>query len=104
MGKFMGLWCSTKTTDDWIQRNWKPNLKHGVTCYPVERGFFIFEFISKEDRDLIFRNGPYFMVRQGLYLNKWAPDFDPSIDLPKEVSVWVRLPNLPVHCWDFESL
>ena len=25
-------------------------------------------------------------------------------DLPKEVPVWVRLPNLLVHCWDFESL
>ena len=31
MGQFMGLWPSTKSTDDWIQRNWKPNLKHLVT-------------------------------------------------------------------------
>ena len=44
------------------------------------------------------------MGTQGLYLNKWTPDFDPTIDLPKEVPVWVRLPNLPVHCWDFDSL
>jgi hypothetical protein len=104
VGHFMGLWPSTKTTYDWIQRNWRPNLEHGVTCYPVGRGFFVFEFISEEDRDLIFRNGPYFMGKQGLYLNKWTPDFDPLVDLPKEVSVWIRLPNLPMHCWDFESL
>ena len=64
----------------------------------------IFEFILEEDLDLIFRNDPYFMGTQGLYLNKWTPDFDPSVDLPKEVPVWVKLPNLPVHCWDFESL
>ena len=44
------------------------------------------------------------MGTQGLYLNKWTPYFDPSIDIPREVSVWVRLPNLLVHCWDFESL
>jgi hypothetical protein len=100
----MGLWPSTKTTDDWIQRNWRPNLEHGVTCYPIGRGFFVFEFISEEDRDLIFRNGPYFMGTQGLYLNKWTPNFDPLVDLPKEVPVWVKLPNLPMHCWDFESL
>jgi hypothetical protein len=104
VGQFMGLWPSSKTTDDWIQRNWKPNLAHGVTCYPVGRGFFVFEFISEEDRDLIFRNGPYFMGSQGLYLNKWTPDFDPMVDTPKEVPVWVRLPNLPMHCWDSESL
>jgi hypothetical protein len=48
VGQFMGLWPSTKTMDDWIQRNWRPQLQHSVTCYPVARGFFIFEFISKE--------------------------------------------------------
>jgi hypothetical protein len=89
VGQFMGLWPSAKTTDDWIQRNWRPLLQSSVTCYPVGRGFFIFEFISKEDRDLIFRSGPYFMGTQGLYLNRWMPDFDPSIDVPKEVPVWV---------------
>ena len=98
VGQFMGLWPSAKTTDNWIQRNWKPHLKQGVTCHPLSSGYFLFEFINKEDKDLIFRNGPYFMGSQGLYLNRWSPNFDPSVDLPKEVSVWVRLPNLPVHC------
>jgi hypothetical protein len=45
VGQFMGLWPSTKTMDDWIQRNWRPQLQHNVTCYPVARGFFVFEFI-----------------------------------------------------------
>lgn len=44
------------------------------------------------------------MGTQGLYLNRWSPDFVPSVDVPKEVPVWVRLPNLPVHCWNFQSL
>jgi len=44
------------------------------------------------------------MGTQGLYLNRWTPDFDPSVDLPTEVPVWVRLPNLPIHCWNFEAL
>eukprot|EP00253_Pinus_taeda_P001787 PITA_01787 len=104
VGQFMGRWPSTKTTDEWIQRNWRPQLKNSVICYPVGRGFFIFEFTTKEDRDLVFRNGPYFMGNQGLYLNKWTPDFDPSVDVPKEVPVWVRLPNLPIHCWSYQSL
>ena len=44
------------------------------------------------------------MGSQGLYLNRWTPDFDPNVDVPKEVPVWVRLPNLPVHCWNPEAL
>ena len=29
VGQFMGLWPSAKTTDEWIQRNWKLHLKQG---------------------------------------------------------------------------
>ena len=68
------------------------------------KGFFLFEFSEKDDKKLIFYNGPYLMGPQGLYLNKWTPDFDPAVNVPTAVPVWVRLPNLPVHCWNWESL
>ena len=32
------------------------------------------------------------------------PYFDPTVDMPKEVPVRVRLLNLPVHSWNFHSL
>lgn len=64
----------------------------------------MFVFENAEDRSLIFRNGPYFMGPQGLYLNKWSPDFDPAQDVPTAVPVWVRLPHLPLHCWSQKSL
>ena len=44
------------------------------------------------------------MGNQGLYLNKWTPDFHLSINTPKEVPVWVQLPNLPIHCWSYHTL
>jgi hypothetical protein len=44
------------------------------------------------------------MGPQGLYLNRWHPSFDPELEVPKEVTVWVRLPNLPIHCWNSSSL
>jgi hypothetical protein len=77
VGQFVGLWPSPRTTENWIQKNWHPLITSSVTCYAVGRGFFLFEFISRDDRDLIFRNGSYFMGPQGLYLNRWTPDFDP---------------------------
>ena len=104
IGQFTGLWPSPKTTDSWVQRNWRPLISKNVASYSVGRGYFLFDFESKEDKDLIFRNGPYFMGPQGLYLNGWTPDFDPEADTPKTVPVWVRLPNLPMHCWNSKSL
>ena len=44
------------------------------------------------------------MGPQGLYLNKWTPDFDPTQDIPSVVLVWVCLPHLPLHCWNSVSL
>ena len=44
------------------------------------------------------------MGPQGLYLNKWTPDFDPTQDVTSAVPVWVRLPHLPLHCWNTDSL
>lgn len=87
IGQFTGLWPSPKTVENWTQRNWAPLIKEGVKSYSVGKGFYVFVFESSDDRSLIFRNGPYFMGQQGLYLNKWSPDFDPSQDVPSAVPV-----------------
>ena len=44
------------------------------------------------------------MGTQGMYLNRWTPNFNAEADVPKEVPVLVRLPNLPVHCWNIQTL
>jgi len=90
--------------ENWVIKNWKPLIKNSVTSYFLGRVFFLFEFTVKEDKDLIFRNGPYFMGPQGLYLNKWMLNFNPKVDIPTVVPVWVRLLNLPIHCWNWDSL
>jgi len=48
--------------------------------------------------------GRTFMEQGRMYLNRWAPDFDPELDVPSAVSVWIQLPHLPLHCWNEESL
>lgn len=104
IGQFTGLWPSPKSVENLTQRNWSPLIKEGVKSYFVGKGFFVFVFKNSNDKSLIFRNGPYFMRQQGLYLNKWSPDFDPSQDIPSTVPVWVQLPHLPLHCWNQKTL
>ena len=70
IGQFTGLWPSPKTTDSWVQRNWRPLISKNVASYSVGRVYFLLDFESKEVKDLIFKNGPYFKGSQGLYLNR----------------------------------
>lgn len=58
VGQFTGLWPSPKATEASVSKNWRPLIKQSVTSYFLGQGYFLFEFISKEDKDLIFRNGP----------------------------------------------
>jgi hypothetical protein len=104
IGQFTGLWPSSKAVEDWVKRNWIPLVLEGIKSHYVNKGLFVFVFDNAEDRSLIFRNGPYFLGPQGLYLNKWSRDFDPAQDVPTDVPVWVRLPHLPLHCWNQRSL
>ena len=56
--QFTGLWPSPKTTDSWVQRNWRPLISKNVASYSVGRGYFLLDFESKEDKDLILGMGP----------------------------------------------
>jgi len=98
VGQFTGLWPSPRSVQKWVECNWNTMIQGKIAIRFCGRGFYTFLFESKEDRNLIFRNGPYFMDSRGLYLNRWSPDFDPEMDIPNAVMVWVRLPNLLLHC------
>ena len=49
--------------------------------------FFCFLFENKDDKDLVFRSGPYFMGLRGLYLNRWSLSFDPEKGVPSAMLV-----------------
>ena len=65
ISQFTSPWPSPKAIDGCVQRNWRPLVSKGIRNHFVGRGFYAFVFYSVVDRDLIFRNGPYFMGPQG---------------------------------------
>lgn len=44
----------------WIVWNWLPLIKERMSHFFYGKGFYIFYFKLKEDKDLIFYNSPYF--------------------------------------------
>jgi hypothetical protein len=103
IGKFTGLWPSPKMVEAWMDDSWKSLIKGKASLFAVGRGFFVFSFLSKEDCDLVFRSGPYFMGSRGLFLAPWTLDFNPEAEITA-APVWVRLPHLPLHLWGTSSL
>jgi hypothetical protein len=103
IGKFTGLWPSPKMVEAWMDDRWKMLIQGNVSLCAVGRGFFVFIFSRKEDRDLVFKSGPYFMGSRGLFLAPWTLDFNPGAEIIA-APVWVRLPHLPLHLWGIRSL
>ena len=44
------------------------------------------------------------MGSKGLQLNNWNPHFNVENDIPSTIHVWVKLPFLPLHCWNYKTL
>jgi hypothetical protein len=103
IGKFTGLRPSPKTVEAWMDDRWKPLIQGKFSLCAVGRGFFLFSFSRTEDRDLVFKSGPYFMGARGLFLAPWTLDFNPGAEITA-APVWVRLPHLPLHLWGKRSL
>jgi hypothetical protein len=103
IGKFTGLWPSPKTVEAWIEERWRPMIQGHILRSAVGRGYYAFSFSEKEDRDLVFRSGPYFMGSRGLFLAPWTLDFNPGAEITA-APVWVRLPHLPLHLWGRSTL
>lgn len=104
IGQFTGLWPSPKTVQGWTERNWPDKVNGKISIRFCGKGYYTFHFESRANKDLIFRNGSYFMDSRSLYLRKWTPDFDPELDVPNVVPVWVCLPHLPLHYWGDDSV
>ena len=103
IGKFTGLWPNPKAVDQWIAERWSSLAPSHISLCAAGRGYFVFIFENKEERDLIFRSGPYFMGSRGLFLAPWSLDFNPEAEITA-APVWVRLPHLPLHLWGKSSL
>jgi hypothetical protein len=78
----MGLWPSLREMAQWLDQKWKKMIKGQLSTTFCGKGLYVFLFENKADRDLIFRNGPYFMGSRGMYLNKWTLDFSAENDIP----------------------
>jgi len=60
--KFMGIWPMEKALHAWIKNN--EEAKGEINLPLGSKGFFTVVFTNLEDKDKVFKGGPYFMLQQ----------------------------------------
>jgi len=98
--RFNCFWPKSMDLFLWVFRTWT-NLCDIHLC---SKGFFIVKFRTAEERDIIMREGPWFMGSTGFFISPWFPEFDPNTMVVSRMPVWVHLHNLPLHFWSPQVL
>ncbi|XP_028550871.1 uncharacterized protein LOC114579679 [Dendrobium catenatum] len=52
----------------------------------------------------ILEGGPWYIGGNIIGLDKWSPNFSPETLKGLTAPIWIRLPCLPLHCWDEENI
>lgn len=67
-------------------------------------GWFKVAFTDEEDLLFVMQNRPWFVQGQIFHLQRWEPTFDPTTAIIDHFLVWVRLPFLPFHFWNIQTI
>lgn len=93
---------NAETIRGYARKHW--NYVSLPTIHSHEEGYFILRFKDKNDCAEILKGGPYFLNKAPLVVKQCTVNFDFKEEIMRVIPVWVRLPNLPLHCWGVESL
>lgn len=68
------------------------------------KGFYLFQFKSKEIYRHVFTGGPWVITNHYLTVLKWEPNFKPSLAEEITMAVCLRFPELPTEYYDAKAL
>ncbi|KAL0921225.1 hypothetical protein M5K25_008278 [Dendrobium thyrsiflorum] len=68
------------------------------------KGWVLCTFRSSEAMESILTRGPWYVNGHIIGLDKWSPNFSPSSMKGLSSPVWIKMPHLPLHCWDEENV
>ena len=68
-----------------------------MDCVGLGHDFFLIKFSQMEDQLRVLRNGPWFESGHYLSIRRWEPNFILSLANLSAITVWIRLPELPIE-------
>ncbi|GLJ23816.1 hypothetical protein SUGI_0451970 [Cryptomeria japonica] len=100
IARIIGPKKSKQSINPWIKENWGDQ----VAVKFLPKGFFVAIFTEKGTRDQILSSKNWFFEKLPLYIQPWAPNFNPTKLAVYETPVWIRLFNLPIKYWGDQCL
>ena len=94
-GKFPG-WTAVRK----LREGWKVDCTH----WRHRSGWLVFKFQSEEDRRKVLEGGPYFAYGSNLILKSLPRCFRFEGEDVSSVPIWIKLPGLPLDCWNARAL
>ncbi|KAI0523298.1 hypothetical protein KFK09_005693 [Dendrobium nobile] len=85
-----------------IKKTW--TLIGSVQLLSLNDGFFLFRFSCREDYDLVWSRGVWFLLGKPFVFQKWHPKFVPKREDFSSVPIWVKIHDLPLACWNSEGI
>lgn len=70
----------------------------GNVTIDIIRGFIRKHWPFVTECTEVLKGGPYFLNRAPLIVKQWSMGFNFNEEILRVIPVWVRLPNLPLHC------
>ncbi|XP_009774607.1 uncharacterized protein [Nicotiana sylvestris] len=85
-----------------IASQWNFVLKPKV--YYHNDGFFVVRFKNEEEMNEVLYSGSCTIQNRPVITEAWTTDFDFNEEVLKTLSLWIKLPNLPLNCRGMDSL
>lgn len=81
-----------------LVRLWK--LVGNMECIDIGNDFFLIKFSTMEDRARVLKDGQWFVRGHYLYIRCWESNVMAVTANLLAVTVWIRLPELPIEYYD----
>ncbi|KAH0658802.1 hypothetical protein KY285_027348 [Solanum tuberosum] len=63
-------------------------------------GYFVVRFANEEERDKVLCAGPHYFLKRHVIIKPWLSEFNFKEEIFTTISIWIKLPNLPLNCWN----
>ncbi|XP_020701168.1 uncharacterized protein LOC110113082 [Dendrobium catenatum] len=85
-----------------LRRHWNKFGNFHMTSLGMN--WILCSFISEEAMDEVLNGGPWYVGGYIVGMDKWSTSFNPNSFNGITAPVWIRLPCLPLYCWDEENI